>query len=113
MPKIRSIGAAVKQLKRHEHTHTDTHTDTLRFYIYTRVFARFARKTSNTVGGAVDGLGAVDVLLWSMYWCCQYLRSLRECRSPAQLMFQRGQCFDEVDMLSPVIVFYFRTKFNI
>ena len=28
---------------------------------YTRVFARFARKTSNTVGGAVDGLGAVDI----------------------------------------------------
>ena len=48
MPKIRSIGAVVKQLKRHEqtHRHTDTHThrQTHCNFIYIDIYMRLVEQ---------------------------------------------------------------------
>ena len=40
--------------------------------------------------------GIIDASVSSMLWHSQSLRFLRECLSPAQSMFQWGQCFDTV-----------------
>ena len=40
--------------------------------------------------------GTLDVWAKSMLWHSQSLRFLRDCRSPAQSLFQWGQCFDTV-----------------
>ena len=40
--------------------------------------------------------GTLDVSVRSMLWYSQSLRFLRECPLPAHMMFQIGQCFDQV-----------------
>ena len=39
------------------------------------------------------GPSGQSISAYSMFWHGQYLRSLRECRSPARLIFKHGQVF--------------------